>query len=305
MPHSSSVRIETLVEQFDYKFHKAIQPVFDAVPENHRHCLMGVDYIHIKGLQGGDLFVTRSGWRCIESILPEAWFVGQKFAKVGRALAGATGAVYRVPVPHRARRNAALVVKFSRAAQDVGIAVVSDGLELDPVEKGCLEGAEFHSPFAEFSALHRLRTSSGQTLRTTQALAIYSPPTLHHDWELGRKSFLTQRMDRELDRSQSDVPSERKITYDWQRIYILLYRWMNGVDAEQAALLGLISSDSMKALAQTARAALREDGWVVCDHKPRHVIVRPRPDGGVLRRNGKIAWGLIDYELLVPVGTRS
>lgn len=290
------------MERFDWKFHHAVQPPFDEVPAAHRHRLLGVDYVRLKGMQGGELFVTRCGWPGVESVLPEAWFTGEKFRKVGRALSGATGAVYRVPVPHRSGVPEALVVKFSRAAQDVAMTVLDDGLELDEAERELVAGAQFLSPFAEFGSLHRLRASAGAMVRTKQPLAIYSPPTRYLDWELGRKSYLARRMNSELLDSQADVPEERRVAYDWERLYILLYRWMDGVDAEEAARTGLIGEETMTELGRAARRALRRNGWVVCDHKPRHVIIRPRPDGTFLRRGGEIVWGLIDYELLVPMG---
>jgi hypothetical protein len=36
----------------------------------------------------------------------------------------------------------------------------------------------------------------------------------------------------------------------------------------------------------------------VLDNKPRHLIVRPLPDGSLLQRDGKIVYTMIDFELL-------
>lgn len=289
------------MERFDFTFLRTEQPPFDEVPAMHRHRLMGVDYVRLRGLHGGELFVTRLGWRGIESVLPRTWFVGDKFCHVGRALAGATGAVYRVPVPHRAGAPMALVVKFSRAAQDAPVAVLEEGLDLDRQESELVAGAEFLSPFAEFGAIHRLRADAGPAILTKTPLAIYSPPMRYQAWELGRKQYIAHRMSRELLDSQSGVPESRKVSYDWERLYILLYHWIDGIDAEEAERRGVITKETMVALGREARRTLRRFGWMVCDHKPRHVIIRQLPDGGVLRRGGKIVWGLIDYELLLPI----
>ena len=109
-------------------------------------------------------------------------------------------------------------------------------------------------------------------------------------------------MSRALEASQSDAPDDHRIKYDWERLYILLYRWVDGIDAEAAMLAGAISQESMMALGQEARVRMRRLGWMVCDHKPRHVIVRPtRQRTGLLRRHQEIKWALIDYELLVTV----
>jgi hypothetical protein len=291
------------VEQFDTSFGKLRRPGFDQVPAARRHRLMGVDYVRVSGMQGGELFVTRHGWACVDSILPRAWFVDDRFKKVGRALAGATGAVYRVPVEHQARSDFALVVKFSRAAQDIRVTILDQGAHLDELELERIEGAAFLSPFEEFGNLCKLREAARSVIPTKRPLAIYSPPTRYAEWQLGRHPHHCSRMNRALLASQADVPEERRISYDWERLYILLYGWIDGVDAEVAQQQGLITKDTMVALGMEARARMRALGWMVCDHKPRHVILRPlRPGGrGVLRRGDTIPWALIDYELLVPV----
>ncbi|MFW5680993.1 MAG: hypothetical protein ACOCYE_12950 [Pseudomonadota bacterium] len=290
------------MEHFDYKFRRGTQPAFDRVPPEHRCTLFGVDYVRLTGKQGGELFVTRYGWAAVRSVLPEAWFVDQRFKKVGRALAGATGAVYRVPVPHPARPDFALVAKFSRAGQDTSVTVLDGGKHLDEVEQAEIDRAEFLSPFEEFGNLEKLRKLARSAIPTKHPLAIYSPPTRYLEWQLGRKSDLCYRMNRVLLASQEGVPEERRIAYDWERIYVLLYRWIDGIDAEAAMQAGLIPGETMVALGQAARVAMRERGWMVCDHKPRHVILRPRRGhGGFLSRGDGFAWALIDYELLVPV----
>ncbi len=291
------------MEQFNYKFGRIYQPAFDDVPADYRLNLCGVDYVHITGKQGGDLFVTRHGWGCVESVLPSSWFVDQRFKKVGRALAGATGAVYRVPVAHKARPDFAMVVKFSRAAQDIRVTIVDHGDHLDAEERAKIAQAEFLSPFEEFGNLQQLRVAARSGIPTKHPLAIYSPPTRYLDWQLGRKSHLCTRMDRALEAAQADVPEDRRIRYDWERIYILLYRWIDGIDSEAAMQQGLISNDRMIQLGEDARVRMRRLGWMVCDHKPRHVIIRPaRSEGGrLLGRQHQLKWALIDYELLVPM----
>ena len=290
------------MEQFNYKFGKLHQPSFDDVPLSQRFTLFGVDYVRMSGEQGGQLFVTRHGWGCVESVLPGAWFVGGRFKKVGRALAGATGAVYRVPVVHRAREDFALVVKFSRAAQDIRVTLVDRGAHLNEEERARIDQAEFLSPFEEFGNLVQLRTLARSEIPTKHPLAIYSPPTRYADWQLGRKSYLCSRMGRALEASQSDAPDDHRVTYDWERLYILLYRWIDGIDAEAAMQAGMISKDRMIDLGLEARLTMRRHGWMVCDHKPRHVIVRnTRRQTGLLRRDQQVKWALIDYELLVPL----
>lgn len=290
------------MEAFDYMLNKGRKLPFDQVPEARRRRAFGVDYIHLTGAQSGDLYITRQGWGAIESIMPSQWFTGEAFSKVGRALAGATGSVYRVPVEHRVRRDFELVVKFSRAGQDIGITVVEDGLDLDELERSRIEQAEFLSPFEEFGNLCRLRRAARPNIRTKQALAIYSPPTRYLDWQLGRKPHLCRSMSADLERSQLEMPASCRVTCDWERSYILLYGWIRGFDAEYGMIQGAITEREMVALARQARSVLRRAGWMVCDHKPRHVILRQRSKtGGLLRRGGSPVWALIDYELLTTI----
>jgi hypothetical protein len=290
------------MENFDPKFGKVRRPDFDTIPDKHKYTLFGVDYARLTGKQGGELYVTRHGWSHIDSVLPSAWFFGDKFKKVGRALAGATGAVYRTPVEHPAQERFALVVKFSRAAQDISVTLLGHAEHLDEVELEKIEQAEFLSPFEEFGNLSALRAAARSGIPTKHPLAIYSPPTRYLDWQLGRKPHLCSRMDRALAASQADAPDDHRVKYDWERLYILLYRWIDGIDAEAAMQAGMIGRDLMVELGEDARRRMRALGWIVCDHKPRHVIIRPSRTGhGMLRRGDELKWALIDYELLVRV----
>ncbi len=290
------------MEGFDLKFGRTTRPAFDCAPERSRTRLFGVDYLHLKGLQGGDLFCTRQGWESAESLLPQQWFAGEAFRKSGRALAGATGAVYRVPAPHRANPNYALVVKFSRFGQDIGGTVALEVTNMDPVLAARLAGAQFLPPFEEFGHLCRLSADVKGRLALMTPLAIYSPPTRYLEWELGRKSYLRRSYNRRLEADQEDIPAEDRFQYDWERLYILLYRWLDGFDVEEAFTMNLLSRDEMAALAAQTSLLLRETGWIVLDHKPRHLILRRNNrNGSLLRRNGRLVMGIIDYELLVPV----
>lgn len=287
------------MEGFDLRLGRGLKPAFDEAPGNFRRRIDGVDYIHLKGRQNGDLYVTRHGWPFAECLLPERWFTGEQFRKPGQALAGATGAVYRVPVAHPVNRRFALVVKFSRFGQDVGI-TVADELIGDAAFMARVDNAEFLPPFEEFGNLMRLRRQCRGLFVTKAPLAVYSPPTRYLAWRLGRKPHLQGTYDRRLLASQED--GDDKIEYDWERIYILLYRWMDGTDAEQAHAAGLIARERMIDWTRDTATTLQQLGWVVLDHKPRHLILRPhRKTRRILMRHSRPVFGLIDYELLYPV----
>lgn len=289
------------MEGYDWTFNRGRRLSFDEVPAQHRKRLFGVDYIHLRGMQSGDLFVTRMGWPVVECLVPERWFVGQRFSRVGRALAGATGAVYRVPVEHPRARDFALVVKFSRFGQDTLVTAIDPVALNHPALRQQFAYPEFLSPFEEFGNLMLLRAAPGPTILTKRPLAIYSPATRYLDWELGRKSSLRDVHSSRLLESQSHQPPGTRLDYRWERMYILLYHWIDGLDAAQASQAGLLSLNTMVRMTELARDTLLEKGWVVLDHKPRHVIVRPARDGtGIVSRQGQPAWALIDYELLMP-----
>jgi hypothetical protein len=290
------------MEGFDLTLGKGRKPLFDEAPPHVRRRIFGVDYLHLKGLQSGDLFITRHGWPTASSILPERWFTGSQFSKTGRALAGATGAVYRVPVEHPVRGNFALVVKFSRFGQDVGITVVGKELSEDADFMARVDGAEFLPPFEEFGNVMRLRTQCRGRFVTKLPLAIYSPPTRYLAWQLGRKSYLQSTYSHRLLSDQSSFRADDKVEYEWERTYILLYRWLDGVDVEQAFAAGVVPEQQMMAWTRGMAADLRQLGWVVLDHKPRHLILRQRKKShGLLSRGGKPVFGLVDYELLFPI----
>ena len=284
------------MEGFDLTLGRGLKPGFDEAPARFRRRIAGVEYLHLKGRQSGDLYITREGWPVAGSILPERWFTGEQFRKPGQALAGATGAVYRVPVAHPVRSGFALVVKFSRFGQDVGI-TVADELSADSEFMERVDHAEFLPPFEEFGNLARLRGQLRGSIATKAPLAIYSPPTRHLAWQLGRKSHLEWTYRRQLSASQNE--GETKVEYDWERIYILLYRWMDGLDAEQARVAGWITQSQMTGWTRDMAETLRGLGWLVLDHKPRHLIVRQhRKTRRVLARRGRPVLGLVDYELL-------
>lgn len=289
------------MEGFDLSLGKGRKPLFDDAPDRLRRRISGVDYLHLKGRQNGDLFITRAGWPVASSIVPERWFTGAQFSKPGQALAGATGAVYRVPVAHPVRSNFTLVVKFSRFGQDVGITVAGNELTDDAEFMSRVDHAEFLPPFEEFGNLMRLRSQCRGHFVTKAPLAIYSPPTRYLAWQLGRKSHLQSTYAHRLLTSQAVPGADEKVAYDWERIYILLYRWMDGIDAEQAYGAGLISASMMMEWTSQVATVLRQMGWVVLDHKPRHLILRQQKKArSPLMRRGAPVLGLVDYELLYP-----
>ena len=92
---------------------------------------------------------------------------------------------------------------------------------------------------------------------------------------------------------------EDEILLDMFRDYIVIYEWIDGIDAAEAARSGLLTEDRMVGLTLDADERLKQKGYAVRDRKPHHVIVRPRKNGRLAqtKRDG-ILYALIDYELL-------
>lgn len=287
------------MEHFNIRIAAGHRPTFQTLPERNRRRIFGIDYAHLVGKQLGEFFLTRAGWSIIDSLLPEHWFTGKIFSKVGRALAGATGAVYRVPVPHKARSDFALVVKFSRFCQSVGIAAMEEGEgAVDPARLERIRGAQFLAPFEEFANVRQLSRQSRGQLLVQQPLGIYCPPTRYLDYQLGRQSFLKSFHQHNLRKHQPDTPDDQKIRYDWERQYILLYGWMRGTDLEQANASGQLPQSEMIRLGRVASQRMADAGWEVLDHKPRHVIIRFDNKGKPLRFHRQSPLAIVDYELL-------
>ncbi|MEM1209916.1 MAG: hypothetical protein AAGI54_11680 [Planctomycetota bacterium] len=303
---------------------------FDDMPaEQHTHAY-GVDYVRLDRAVGGQVWVTRDGWRVIDHVLPTTWFCHQEYARDGEKLATGTGSVFHVPTISEATgRRQELVIKFSRVGQDVPV-LVSDTF-LNYLPTGLTEEADFADPFYEFGMLEALRRShEGQPgerpIRTAKPLAIYSPPREYPVWQLGRHAARFDTRKRLLDANVAAVrdagalgPESAEVELLLNRDYILIYEWVKGRDAEQLHRDGLVPEAEMIALTQATADLMRSRGFVVIDHKPRHLICRPRrparPDhphrdrraaGQPIRRPDPVtgqptlAWALIDYELLLP-----
>jgi len=302
-----------------------LELALDDLPDALRTHAYGVDYARLDRAVGGTVWVTRHGWRVIDHVLPTTWFCHQEYARDGEKLATGTGSVFHVPTTsQRTARRQELVIKFSRVGQDVPV-LVSDSF-LDHLPDGLAEEADFSDPFYEFGMIQALRRSHddrpGQPrVRAARPLAIYSPPREYPLWQLGRHPGRFDTRKRMLDANVAASSREHQAQVELllNRDYILIYEWLKGLDAEQLFADGLIDEAEMIGLTRASYDLMKSRGFVVVDHKPRHLICRPRrparpdhpqPDrraaGSPLRRPDPVtgqptlAWALIDYELLLP-----
>jgi len=250
--------------------------------------LLGVDYIHLKTADGGDLYLTRFGLPFWKSLLPGNWYAREWFEAKRERLEG-TSTVYKVPTrPVAGSRVLNLVVKWSR----VGEMVPFDTLTVNKFIQ-----AEFNSPFEEFSLLMELRRGevgpAGIRIRTQRPLAIYVPSERLQLWQTGRSE----------DKIRAKVTRHPGVEIDILRQYVLLFGWIKGLDAVETAekfgLEGRVQAEFLARVTSLVEHELWQKGCRVVDMKPAHIILRPQPDRTLLRdHNDQFAYALVDYELL-------
>ncbi len=264
--------------------------------------LFGVEYTFCRDEQGGELYVTQYGRHLRDCIDPRRWLIDGRLTPAARRLEGGTGAVFHVPVSHQSRQ-VELVVKFSRMAQHMPVGMASR--EPGGTDAILFDSARFNSPFEEFGMLQALRQSrqgpAGLRIFTKRPLAIYCPPQHYEAWQLGRSDSQVQHHEHNLQRHHDQATHEMPVHLHRDRDYIMVYAWVRGFDAHELNDLGFLNDTEMRNVTRRAADELAAKGFRVLDHKPRHVVLRVRRDGTLLRRRGRFAYALVDFELLEQV----
>lgn len=277
----------------------ACSTAFDRLPPEMIVRAFGVTYGHVHPPEGGDLYVTRYGWPSLAQLMPANWYAEQRYSRQGTALPG-SGHVYRVSTQSVAGRRIDIVVKFSRVAREVALEVASTFPDNFPAE--IIANARFNSPMEEFGLVMELRRGAygpdRSRVLTQRPLAIYAPPEEFELWQLGRDQSRFDAHWHLLAQDQGNAP--KAIELDIKRVYVLLYEWIKGEDAEDALRGGDISEHECNRLTLAAIHDLRAKGFRVLDNKPKHFILRKRPgDQQIMRRrDGRIVYALVDFELL-------
>jgi hypothetical protein len=273
---------------------------FDELPADLRVRAFGVDYGHLRLPEGGDLYLTRYGWPNLAQLLPANWYADRWFAQSGQRLPGSTGHAYHVLTRPAGGKRADLVVKFSRVAQDVPLTIATSFPDTVPPE--VLANARFNSPWEELGLVMELRRGGfgpqGLRVLTQHPLGIYAPPEEYALWQLGRSEGSFLQHDRLLAEDQENAV--RAIELDIRRIYVVLYQWIKGMDAEASFDAGDLGAEDFHRFTPRVIGELQRCGFRVLDNKPKHFILRKsRRDGQILRgRDGHIAYALVDFELL-------
>ena len=274
---------------------------FDRLPDEAQVQAFGVQYARVPDPLGGLLYVTQHGWPYIDYLLPDVWFLGGHYSHKGQRLSEGTGTVYRLRLTPKGMPRVELVVKISRFAEFVPLFMPSTLPENLP---GYLaEEAKFNSPFEEFGLIEEMRRGhyGPPELRilTKRPLAIYCGPVRHKLWQLGRTQNRFHEYDLALRTDQQMVPTDHQINMDIERQYIMLFGWVSGDNAEDLQIEGVLEKDEVEALTRRVNQELALKGFRILDNKPKHFILRRRPDGTLLRRkDGRLVYVQVDFELL-------
>ena len=274
---------------------------FDQIPFYMRLQIFGVEYVCLDLPDCGQLFVTRHGWPLLDFLLPKHWFEDRQYARRGRRLPGSTGNVYMMPSRTDRGECSNLVVKFCRFAQHVPLHFSSPH---PTAVQGDIDAARFNSPFEEFGLLMDLRRGcfgpKDLRIRTKHPLAIFCPQERYRLWQLGRNPALFQSHQNALIRDQFESGALNPVKLDVNRIYIMLFGWVEGMNAEAFYDQGLLEEKELRELTYRVTEELKCKGFYVLDNKPKHFILRQaRGRDGLLRRHGKLVYLLVDFELLL------
>lgn len=279
------------------KFREARKMKFSDVPEASRVKVYGVRYVYIKDPVGNEFYVTRQGWGLLENLRTKHWYDDKRYAKEGERLFEGSGHVYRMPTYNLHGNRQDLVVKFSRFAEAVPLHVAKTFPDKMPADIG---EAEFNDPFQEFGLLVDLRNGrfGPQELRikTKHPVAIFSPAARVPSWKLGREKA---RFDRYRNGMAKNLdPKYSSIDLDFERQYLYLFAWVKGRNAANYMEEGLLKQEEVRSLTLRVEEELRLKGFRVLDNKPSHIILRKDRHGNLIRRNGKLEYALVDFELL-------
>lgn len=250
--------------------------------------IMGVNYVHHKTADGGDLYLTEYGLPFRQHLDPENWYEENYFRAHRQRLEG-TSTVYKVPtrpIDGFLCSSIDLVVKWSRVGQDI---------PLDTFTLNKTINAEFNTPFEEFSLVEELRKGSfgPKDLRILmqKPLAIYVPPERMQLWQSGRSR----------EKIVGKVSRHPGIEIDILRSYILLYAWIKGFNTvETSAVMPWEHEKQLQhqqEMLGKVNADLERKGFMVADNKPTHIILRTH-NGKIVKRHDELLYGLVDYELL-------
>jgi hypothetical protein len=258
----------------------------------------GIDYLHLKLPNSGDLYLTGFGAAVLRCLLPENWYDNQYFFHKGTKLFG-TSAVYKVPTNPVFGRSIDVVVKFCRIGEDVKPLLTPRSKFISDEE---FASARWNGPFEEFGKLMEIRKGVYGPKRrflTQRPLGIFVPEQVCADWQLGRCPDNFRISKSVMDRDTTLTDQHDPVELDISRQYITIFSWVKGLGLDDLVKQGVLTKEIGDEL--TERAYFKDmipNGFKVLDTKPAHIILRLDKKGQPVKKNGQYPYALIDYELL-------
>ena len=258
----------------------------------------GIDYLHLRLPNSGDLYLTGFGSAVLRCLLPENWYDNQYFFHKGTKLNG-TSAVYKVTTNPVFGRSIDVVVKFCRIGEDVKPLLTPRSKFISDEE---FASARWNGPFEEFGKLMELRKGVFGPKRrflTQRPLGIFVPEQVCADWQLGRCPDNFRISKSVMDRDTTLTDEHDPVELDISRQYIMIYSWVNGLGVDDLVKQGVLSKEIGDELTATAYFTdMIPNGFKVLDTKPAHLILRLDKKGEPVKKDGQYPYALIDYELL-------
>ncbi len=266
------------IASFKNKLHKCVRDR-NIIPER----ILNVNYAHKKFENGADLYVTQYGLPFYTLLDPNNYLNDKEWFRNNSIRLSGSSTTYKVTTKRINKKSKDFVIKYNRMGQEI------PGAE----KLHELGNAEFNSPFEEFSLVMELKHAKNETLGnviTQKPLAIYVPAKRIELWRTGRMEYKLQP---KLETHRRDVE------LDMFRAYVVIYEWINGIDAAHAFKEEIIDEQQMINLTREVEQEMNLKGFVARDSKPHHIIIRPDAGGGLKKdRSQNVLRAVIDYELL-------
>lgn len=249
--------------------------------------VFGVRYAHLQTGEG-DLYLTRFGWPHRNCLAPENWRYSPKDEEITHTRLQGSSTVWRVKTKPVDGKSLDMVLKWNRVGQ-----------EMIDVE---FSGKKWASPWEEFGHVMQVREDdygdASIRIYTQRPLAIFTPAKKINPSQLGRQKHILRTKIMAVQRDQAGRTEADSVDLDPNKNYAVLYGWVKGVTAyELKEDLGWSNEQIMEVTSEAERV-MEDKGWVTADSKPQHIVLRVKDGKPLRRRDGRLVFATIDYELL-------
>jgi len=246
--------------------------------------ILDIPYRHLIFNSGDEMYITEQGLDVWQFLMPDNFWTDKDWFQTNSERQRGSGNVYKIRTKPIETDQLDVILKWNRMGTDV------PGETFD--EKSNLENARFLSPFEEFHLLKELKESlqhSPGMFDLQVPLAIYVPVTKEDLITLGRRQYLMSFIQKQ---------HNKDVGIDIDRNYAVIYQWMEGINIVQAYKSGVVRQQDIEELIEKSAIEMRDNGFIIADHKAEHLIVKLVGDNVFRDGNENIKYGYVDYELL-------